>query len=256
MYRKPELSVVILCYRAADSTSEFVPHTLKVLKEAKIPNFELVLVANYLKDSNDTTPEIVARIASKYKKVRYIAKEKKGMLGWDVRSGLTMAKGKYIALIDGDGQMPVKDIVRVYKKIKEDNLDIVKTFRTKRGDSLWRKIISYFFNVIFKIFFLGFYSRDVNSKPKIMTREAYKKMNLSSDDWFIDAEIMIQARRNKMKIGEIPTVFLGLTGRRSFVSLGTVWEFIVNLIRYRLKEFNHEDIYNRGKRSNRPKTTK
>jgi hypothetical protein len=62
-------------------------------------------------------------------------------------------------------------------------------------------------------------------------------MQLTSDDWFIDAEIVIQARRLGLRVHEIPTTFKGLTNRTSFISMGSVLEFLVNLVRYRLREF-------------------
>jgi hypothetical protein len=40
-----------------------------------------------------------------------------------------------------------------------------------------------------------------------MTRECYEKFNLVSSDWFTDAEIMIEALNNKLKIGELSTIF-------------------------------------------------
>ena len=84
--------------------------------------------------------------------------------------------------------------------------------------------------------FPGLAVRDVNAKPKILTRSAYERLALRSDDWFIDAEILIQARRLGFRIGEIETEFLGLTGRRSFISMAAVVEFLRNLWRYRLLE--------------------
>lgn len=255
MYRSLELSVVILCYRAGNSAREFVPRIIKTLKNAKIINYEVILTANYHKNSADITPKVAADLASGDKRIKYVAKVKEGMMGWDMRSGLNLARGKYIAVIDGDGQVLTRDIIKIYKKIKRENYDIVKTYRVERGDSLWRKLISFFFNVLFGIFFPGLNARDVNSKPKIISRNAFEKLKLSSNDWFIDAEIMIQARRLKLKVGEIPTVFLGLTGRRSFVNLTTVIEFIVNLLKYRIKEFkySYENTYNRSGRGNREK---
>ncbi|KKQ57723.1 MAG: Glycosyl transferase family 2 [Parcubacteria group bacterium GW2011_GWA2_38_13] len=234
---KIELSIVILCYRAGESARDFVKKTIQELEVNNIKNYELMLVGNYLKDSHDITPIVVADIASNDSRIRYIAKVKEGMMGWDMKSGLEIASGQYIAVIDGDGQMPIGDIAKVYKKIKDEKFDLVKTFRIKRGDSVWRKCISAVYNNIFHILFPGLHTKDINAKPKIFTRQAYEKFHLTSDDWFIDAEIMIQARRLNLKIGEIPTVFLGLTGRRSFIKMGTVFEFLRNMIRYRINEF-------------------
>lgn len=230
----PLLSLVILCYRSGSFVNEFVSHALEVLQEAKIDSYQLVLVANYVENSGDDTPILAMQIANENPAVVVVAKPKEGWMGWDMRSGLAMATGKYIAVIDGDGQMPVADVVRVFKSIRQNRLDFVKTFRLTRGDSYRRKIISLIYNTLFRILFPGLHCRDINSKPKMMTRAAYEKMNLKSDDWFIDAEIMLEVRRLKLRFGEIPTGFLGLVGRRSFVSWKTIFEFLANLCRYRL----------------------
>lgn len=235
--KNPELSIVILCYRAEENARGFVSRTMKTLEDSRMNNYELVLVGNYHKDSGDTTPKVVRDLASRNPKIRFVARVKEGMMGWDMKSGLEIARGSYIAVIDGDGQFPVEDVVKVYKKIKDEKLDLVKTHRIHRGDNLWRKCISVVYNIFFHALFPGLHSKDINAKPKIFTREAYEKMNLVSDDWFIDAEIMIQARRFQFRIGEIPTVFLGLTGRRSFVRMNTLFEFVKNLLLYRIKEF-------------------
>ena len=77
----------------------------------------------------------------------------------------------------------------------------------------------------------------MNSKPKIMTREFYEKISLESNGWFIDAEIMILARRLGIKIGEIETVFHSMDARPSFVKPLSILEFLGNLLTFRIKEF-------------------
>jgi len=240
MSERPELSVVILCYRSGESARDFVALTFSALEEAGIRDYELVLVGNYSEGSDDVTPRVVAQIAAGNPCVRHTALPKRGMMGWDMRTGLQLARGKFIAVIDGDGQMPVKDVARVYHAVREGRFDLVKTYRTRRGDNAWRKIISYLYNLLFHLLFPGVHARDINSKPKVLLRDAYERMKLESDDWFIDAEIMIEARRLGLRIGEIPTVFLGLAGRRSFVRFGTLFEFMGNLVAYRIREFRRK----------------
>ena len=68
-------------------------------------------------------------------------------------------------------------------------------------------------------------------------------MDLKSNDWFIDAEIMIQARRLKFKIGEVSTIFRGLEGKRkSFIGLPAIVEFMKNLVVFRIREFSKKEI--------------
>ncbi len=238
MRKTPELSAVVLCYRAGAGVGNVVKTIKEIFAEGGIIDYELILVGNYLEGSNDYTPQAVREISGKDSRVNFVAQPKRGMMGWDMKSGLELSQGKYIAVIDGDGQMPFVDLARVYQEIKASGADLVKTYRLKRGDGIKRKMFSFFYNIFFKILFPGLHSRDINSKPKIMTREFYEKLKLESDGWFIDAEIMIKARRLKAAIREIPTDFLGLTGgKKSFVRLSAVWEFIKNLAIYRIKEF-------------------
>lgn len=237
---KPDISLVILCYKAGESIRQFCRNAIKIFAENGISDYELVLVGNYHENSNDETPRVVLALADQNPKISCVARPKEGMMGWDMKSGLNIARGNYIAVIDGDGQMPLEDVVVVYKKIKNEQLDLVKTYRIERGDSMWRKTISGVYNLLFRFLFPGLRSRDINSKPKIFSRAAYEKLNLISNDWFIDAEIMIQARRNRFRIGEIPTYFLGLAGsRRSFVSPSAIAEFVKNLGLFRIREFKH-----------------
>lgn len=229
-----ELSVVILCYRAGKQAYPFVENTIALL-EKSVPSWELVLVGNYSPGTEDETPSVVNDIAKKNRNVIAVALPKQGMMGWDVRSGLDRASGNYLCFIDGDNQMPADDILRVYEKIKKDRLDLVKTYRTKRFDSLVRVVVSFTFNVLFRIMFPYVKVKDVNSKPKIFTKNAYKKMELTSDDWFIDAEIIIKAGKLGMRIGEVPTDFHKCEYRKSFVKFNTVFEFIGNLFNAKLK---------------------
>lgn len=231
----PELSVVLLCYRAGDAARIATREVCELLDRENI-DYEIILVANY-DSADDPTPAIVADIAAHNPRVRFSAVQKLGMMGWDVRSGLSLARGTAIAFIDGDGQMPYEDIVRVYRALIEKKADMAKTYRTSRGDHAWRIIVSYLYNILFKILFPRVRAHDINSKPKIFTRRAYERLHLQADDWFIDAEMMIQAGRYGFSILEIPTIFKKLEGRRSFVKSQTMLEFLRNLAIYRLREF-------------------
>jgi glycosyltransferase involved in cell wall biosynthesis len=230
-----ELSVVVLCYQSGELIRSFV-HQLNNEIDPLGIIYELILVANYDSDLEDTTAVIASNIAEQYKVCRVIAKSKEGKMGWDMRSGIDASKGRYIAVIDGDGQMPVSDVPTVYKIIAGGNFDLVKTFRANRFDGLYRTVLSRIYNLIFSLLFHpDFPVRDINSKPKIFTRDAISKMNLRSNDWFTDAEIMIEANRLKLRICDIATVFYRNERRPSFVRPSTIFEFIFNLLYYRMK---------------------
>ena len=77
--------------------------------------------------------------------------------------------------------------------------------------------------------------RDVNGTPKLFKRSSYEKINLVSNDWFLDAELLIKAKSKKLSIKEIPAIFTPRAGGSSNVSYLTIFEFLFNIFRYRLK---------------------
>ena len=232
---KLDISVVLLCYQTEDEAPSYVEEVKACLIELDV-QWEIVLVANYLAGSNDRTPGIAKNLSMQDPRVKVIAKEKKGMMGWDMKSGFEEASGKTIVVMDGDGQYPFTDIKRVYKKLIDEDLDIVKTYRMKRGDGWYRRTLSGVYNFVFYVFFPGFSCHDVNSKPKIFKADVLRKMELISDDWFIDAEIMIQVRRLKLNFSEISTQFTKLETRKSYVQPMAIIEFVVNMVLFRIRE--------------------
>lgn len=232
----PEISVVVLAYRSAGTIEKFVASLADSLERENLL-WEIVLVGNYFEGIGDQTPDVVRKIADKDSRIKALTEIKKGMMGWDMKAGLQAATGKTMVVIDGDGQMPSEDVIRVYKLMREKGLDLAKTYRAKRNDGPYRRLISVVYNILFKILFPGVNAWDMNSKPKVMTKEFYEKINLKSNGWFIDAEIMILARRLGAKIGEIETVFHSMDSRPSFVKPFSILEFLGNLIWYRIKEF-------------------
>lgn len=231
----PELSIIVLCYRSEHRIIPFIEE-IKTVAQNLTSSFEIVLVANYIENSNDKTADIVKQIAKTDSVYKTICKPKEGMMGWDMREGLSMAKGDYLCVIDGDGQFPTSTISKCFNTLKEKKCALVKTYRVHRKDGFYRRFISTIYNWIFAFLFSNLKSKDVNSKPKIFTRAAYQKMNLSSDDWFIDAEIMIAVNKHNMSFYEIETAFLELKGRTSFVKFSAIFEFIKNLIRFKIKD--------------------
>lgn len=234
MEKPAEISVVILCYKAASSITEFVRKMKKNL-ETRGLSYELVLIANYNAHERDTdqTPSVVRELAEHDPHIVVVSKAKEGMMGWDLNSGLITATGNTIAIIDGDDQMPAEDVIRIYDALRSGAYDCAKTYRIGRFDGWKRTAISKIYNALFKIFFPRVHLRDINSKPKIFTREAYSKLDLRSTDWFADAEMMIQASYLGFRINEIPTVFHENKHRHSFVRTSAILEFLKNMVVYR-----------------------
>jgi glycosyltransferase involved in cell wall biosynthesis len=228
---EPHFSLVVLCYRSGEAIIPFVERLQRTLARCNF-SWELVLVGNYIEGSDDETPEVVTKLAAQSENIRTVIRPKEGMMGWDMRMGLDAARGTYIGVIDGDGQFPPESIIACLLKCELEDLDLTKTYRVIRDDGIYRRVISMVYNALFSLLF-GFKVRDINSKPKIIRRDKYELLQLKSDDWFADAEIVIRARELGLKIGETPVHFSVNDNRGSFVKPRAILEFTSNLFRYR-----------------------
>lgn len=233
----PQLSVVVLCYQTGQQAIDVLEEIASSLTHSGI-DFQLVAVANYWPEKDDDTPGILSKFATTWSgahPVVVVAHPKKGGMGWDFKSGLNACSGDVCAVIDGDGQYPSSSIVSAFRKMDAESLDICKTYRSSRADSAFRHVTSAGFNMLFSMLFPGVDSKDINSKPKLIRRDLLRDLNLQSDDWFIDAEIMIKAKRQNLKVGEISIQYTEGV-RESFVKPSAIWEFVKNLIKWRFKK--------------------
>jgi glycosyltransferase involved in cell wall biosynthesis len=230
-----DISVVVMCYGCGEIVRTVVGRLADQLAKSGL-SYEIILAGNYPKDTRDPATPILQELSRANPHIRALTEPTNIGMGSNMRAGLRAARGDTIATIDGDGQMPVEDILRVYEKLTAHHLDLCKTTRVARYDGAWRRFISKIYNLAMHILFFPIAGTDMNAKPKIFTRRAYNQLALESNDWFIDAEIMIQARRFGFRIGEVPTEFYAHRERPSFISFRAIWEFIKNLIRYRWKE--------------------
>jgi glycosyltransferase involved in cell wall biosynthesis len=230
---RPELSAIVLCYRAGASILRVVGPLHMDLQGAEVP-YELILVAHYHEGGDDTTSAVVKDFAETHEHVVCLADVKQGAMGWDMRSGFAAARGEYLIVIDGDAQNPVEDLVKMYREMKATGTDVMKGRRIARFDGPYRRLVSWIYNTMFKFLFGTHGLWDINGKPKGLTRRAYEQLELRSDDWFIDAEIMISARRLGLSIAEMPVVFRRNDERASFVRASAIWEFLGNMARARI----------------------
>jgi glycosyltransferase involved in cell wall biosynthesis len=230
---RPELSAIVLCYRAGRSILHLVDALDRQLREAGLL-YELVLVANYWPDGDDTTPQVVTEYAGRNDRAVVVSKPKAGAMGWDMRSGLEAATGEILIVIDGDAQNPTEDVLRMYRLMGETKADVMKGLRIARYDGLYRRGVSLVYNFLFRALFGTTGLWDINGKPKGMTREAYERMRLKSDDWFADAEIVLEAKRLDLRIGEMPVIFRRNDDRPSFVRPGAILQFLGHMLARRV----------------------
>jgi cellulose synthase/poly-beta-1,6-N-acetylglucosamine synthase-like glycosyltransferase len=231
---RPELSVIVLCYQANEAIHRVLNPLYHQLETSDVA-YELVLVANQWCDRPDPTATVVEAFAREHDTVRTVIEEKQGAMGWDMRSGLAAAAGDYLVVIDGDAQNPVDDALKMYRRMRATGVEVMKGRRIARFDGPYRRVLSAVYNLLFTLLFGTRGIWDVNGKPKGLTRAAYEVLELESDDWFIDAEIVLSARRHGLAVAELPVVFHRNEDRDSFVRPTAILEFLRNMARQRFR---------------------
>ena len=67
----PELSIVVLAYRSAETIENFVKSLVHSLDEEEL-FWEIILVGNYFEGIGDRTPEVVRKIAARDSRIKAI----------------------------------------------------------------------------------------------------------------------------------------------------------------------------------------
>ncbi len=225
-----DLSAIVLGYRSGASLVDLLDPLHTLLSDEDV-EFEIVVVANYWPGQDDATPEVARGFAERRPHTIALTEPKAGAMGWDMKRGLAAASGNYLIVIDGDAQNPVEDVLRMYRAMRGRDVDMMKGRRTLRHDGTYRRFVSLAYNLLFRLLFRTRGLWDINGKPKGLTRSAYSALELESDDWYIDAEIVLKSRAAGLRIAELPVEFMRNDQRASLVRPSAIWEFLTNMAR-------------------------
>lgn len=227
---RPELSITIPCYNEEDCLPSTIPALARALSEAGV-DYELVLVDN---GSVDRTSEIIDELARKGLPIIKGQIDTNRGAGLGFRTGFSLARGRVVGTQCADGQVAPEDLLRVYEAIRQSSVPtLAKVRRRFRQDSLTRKVVSVIYNVLMRLLFPRIRGLDLNGNPKLLDRDTLERLELTSDDWFLDAELMIKAGYLELPVVEIDVPGHAREGGSSNVGVATVLEFLSNILRYR-----------------------
>ena len=109
-----------------------------------------------------------------------------------------------VITIDGDGQHDPKDIHNLIKEIK-NGYDIVLGTRLENNSKMpfYKRIANHIGNIVTWIFF-GVYVADSQSGMRAYTMSSVEKMDIKSDGYAFDSEIIREIGRLNLKYKEVP----------------------------------------------------
>lgn len=222
-----DLSLIVPCYNE-EAVAEFtISRLLEAFRNADV-RLELIAVDN---GSGDRTDEILARLAADEPEVRIVTVDENRGYGHGVLCGIPACRGRWIGVIPADGQVDAEDVARLFlAAVTTDGRVLAKVRRRFRMDGLIRKVVSVAYNLFFRALWPKIASLDINGSPKILPREYVERMDLESEDWLLDAEMMVKAHRLGLRVFEV-NVFARMRGAgTSNVRAGTVFQFLTRLL--------------------------
>ena len=153
--------------------------------------------------------------------------EKRKGKGVAMATGVKVAKSDIICFLDGDGTYPPKFIPKMLQLIKHCDVVVASRLLKKEGayGSMNTFIHYRFFPFIFKSFLKKFKTSEPISGMRLMRKETWYKLNLSSHDFMIETEMEVKMAKNKMKVIEIPIPCIKRIGRSKWdASWGTLFK--------------------------------
>ncbi len=108
-----------------------------------------------------------------------------------------------LVFMDSDGQHDPEDLPRLLEALKDS--DIVFTFRERKSENMpmIKKFGNTFIDAVMKLLF-HINVKDTQCGYKAMTRIAYEKMRLLSNDYSIESEIVAKTGKYRLKFTQLP----------------------------------------------------
>lgn len=175
--------------RAIDAARE---ECEELIASREIADYELIIVNDA---STDDTGKIADKLAANDPRVRVVHHDVNRKLGGSMKTGFAAAEGDLVLYTDADLPFDMHDVHRAIRLLRYYDADIVSAYRFDRtGEGYIRTVYSFFYNMLVRVLF-GVRMRDINFAFKICRTRIFEHVNLKSEGSFIDAELMVRAKK-------------------------------------------------------------
>lgn len=163
-----------------------------LVEQGEILDYELIIVDDA---STDRTPAMADAIAAADPHVRVVHHPVNRKLGGSMKTGFAAATGDLVLYSDADLPFDMAEAGRAVRLLRYYEADIVSAYRHDRtGEGSSRAIYTFFYNVLIRRLF-GVRMRDINFAFKLCRTHIFEHVVLKSEGSFIDAELIIRAKK-------------------------------------------------------------
>lgn len=230
--KRLDLSLIIPCFNEQKILDASLIEIESVLRNSRF-SYEIILI-------DDKSTDKTAKILKKYEKRKnysvYYHSVNLGR-GKTVSDGIKLSKGVVVGFIDVDLEVSPLYMPYFVNKILRRESDVVTGYRIYRDSviSLHRMILSRGYSVLVRKLLLV-NLKDTETGYKFFNRKKITPIlkQTKSNHWFWDTEIISLAYKNKLKIIEIPVLFLRRLDKKSTVNVvKDTCDYLVHLYKFR-----------------------
>ncbi|MFD1630161.1 glycosyltransferase family 2 protein [Pseudopedobacter beijingensis] len=137
-----DISVVIPLYNEEESLPELTAWIKKVMDTNNF-SYEIILVDD---GSNDKSWEVIEKLKENYQEIRGIKFRRNYGKSAALNVGFATTHGDVVITMDADLQDSPDEIPELYRRIKDEKLDLISGWKKKRYDPLTKTIPTKLFN--------------------------------------------------------------------------------------------------------------
>lgn len=208
------ISIIIPCYNEEENLRTYKKELFPHLDKLKT-KYEIILVND---GSKDNTLKEIEKLKKENKNIKIVSYQPNGGLGYAVKQGIKAAEGDLTVTLDSDLTFHPTLILDLLKRYKKGDIDCVIGSPTLAGYDksvpFYRIFLSKGANMLYWII-LGKKITAVSPIFRLYKTEKIKNLDLESNKFEINSEILFKLLKNKCKVAEIPAT---LTVRKHGVS--------------------------------------
>ena len=229
-----DVSLVLACYNAANYLEESFIQIVEVLSHTKF-SYEIIMVDD---KSKDRTAAIIKKLQKNYLNVKTIFHRHNAGRGKTVYDGFRLSKGRIIGFIDVDLDNPARYIFPLVLTLEQGYADVCTAKRIyllkKNPYLVLRWILSRGYSTLVK-WLLGIKIQDTETGCKFFLRKKIMPIlkTVKTRGWFWDTEVMTRCYFKRMRIFEMPTLFIRTSKMSTVEIVPDIWKYIINLINFR-----------------------
>lgn len=218
------LSVVIPAYNEAQSLKLVTEEAARFLRR-HVDKFELIIVDD---GSTDETPAVIQQLAVRFPELRVICHATNLGYGTSLRDGFAASQHEWVFFTDADHQFRIDSLLDLLPL--RDEADIIVGFRRERQDPWIRRFLSFGYNVLMQLLF-DVQVRDIDCAFKLFRRKMLESVQIESQRFFVNTELLVKARANRFRIMETGVDHFPRQYDRSKVSIREIPRTLREVIR-------------------------